>query len=98
MLDTTGRSMLQLVLQIKQRANMSSNKYHSRHEQLDVEKCVRQSGGNKFDLILMASQRGREIKSQNQHSIHMEHHHGVITALLEIQGGKVDWEYFKKIK
>ena len=77
---------------------MSSNKYHSRHEQLDVEKCVKQAGGNKFELIIMAAQRGREIKSQNQNSIHMEHHHGVVTALLEIQGGKVDQEYFKKIK
>lgn len=74
------------------------SKYHSRHEQLDVEKCVEKSGGNKFDLIIMASQRAREIKSQNQHSVHMEHHHGVVTALLEIQSGKVDHEYYKKIK
>jgi hypothetical protein len=74
------------------------SKYHSRHEQLDVEKCVRESGGNRFDLILMASQRGREIKSQNQHSVHMEHHHGVVTALLEIQGGKVNAEWIGKIK
>lgn len=75
-----------------------SSKYHSRHEQLDVEKCVRISGGNKFDLILMASNRGREIRKQNQHSIHMEHHHGVVTALLEIQGGKVDPDWQKKVK
>lgn len=74
------------------------SKYHSRHEQLDVEKCVKQSGGNKFDLIIMAAQRAREIKSQNQHSVHMEHHHGVVTALLEIQSGIVDQEYYKKIK
>jgi len=74
------------------------SKYHSRHETLDVEKCVRESGGNKFDLIIMASQRAREIKGQNQHSVHMEHHHGVITALLEIQSGKVDKEFYTKIK
>jgi len=75
-----------------------SSKYHSRHEQLDVEKCVRQSGNNRFDLIIMASQRAREIKMGNSHSMKMEHHHGVITALLEIQGGNVDQEYYKKIK
>ena len=73
-------------------------KYASRGEQLDVEKCVRISGGNKFDLILMAAQRGREIRSQNQHSVHMEHHHGVVTALLEIQSGKFEEEFWKKIK
>ena len=61
------------------------SKYHSRHEQLDVEKCVKQSGGNRFDLIIAASHRARQIKTQNQNSTHMEHHHGVLTALLEIQ-------------
>jgi len=74
------------------------SKYHSRHEHLDVEKCVKESGGNKFELIIMAAQRAREIKAGNSHSIHMEHHHGVMTALLEIQHGKVDQEYYKKIK
>jgi DNA-directed RNA polymerase omega subunit len=75
-----------------------SSKYHSRHEQLDVEKCVKQSGGNKFDLIIMAANRGREIKQQNQHSKHMEHHHGVVTALLEIQSGTVDPNWCNKVK
>jgi DNA-directed RNA polymerase omega subunit len=75
-----------------------STKYISRGEQLDKEKCVKQSGGNQFELIIMAAQRAREIRSQNQHSNKMEHHHGVVTALLEIQSGKVDTEYFKKIK
>jgi DNA-directed RNA polymerase omega subunit len=64
------------------------SKYHSRHEQLDVEKCVKQSGGNRFDLIIAASNRARQIKNQNQNSTHMEHHHGVLTALLEIQHGQ----------
>ena len=64
------------------------SKYHSRHEQLDVEKCVKQSGGNRFDLIIAASNRARQIKTQNQNSTHMEHHHGVLTALLEIQHGR----------
>lgn len=79
------------------RSTMSS-KYHSRHEHLNVEQCVKNSGGNKFDLIIMAAQRAREIKAGNSHSTKMEHHHGVLTALLEIQGGKVDQDYYKKIK
>ena len=75
-----------------------SSKYHSRHSEFNKELCVKNAGGNQFDMIIMASQRAREIKSQNQHSIHMEHHHGVLTALLEIQSGKADQEFYKKIK
>jgi len=74
------------------------SKYNSRGEQLDVEKCVKLSGGNKFDLIIMAAIRGREIRSQNQHSTKMEHHHSVVTALLEIQNGKNPEDWQKKVK
>ena len=74
------------------------SKYNSRGTQIDKEKCVRNAGGNQFDLIIMAAQRGREIRAGNSHSTKMEHHHGVVTALLEIRNGKVDTEYFKKIR
>ena len=77
---------------------MSLNKYHSRHQEFNKEICVKNAGGNQFELIIMAAQRAREIKMGNSHSTKMEHHHGVLTALLEIQEGKVDQEYFKKIK
>ncbi len=63
-------------------------KYVSRGEAIDTEKCVRVSGGNRFDLIIMASQRAREIKQRNPNSVRMEHHHSPVTALLEIQSGK----------
>jgi DNA-directed RNA polymerase omega subunit len=74
------------------------SKYNSRHQEFNKEICVKNAGGNQFDLIIMGAQRAREIRGQNQHSTKMEHHHGVLTALLEIQSGKVDEEYFKKIK
>lgn len=76
--------------------NMS--KYVSRGEQLDKELCTKQAGGNQFELVIMASQRAREIKQQNSHSIKMEHRHGVVTALLEIQSGKIDPKWQQKIK
>jgi DNA-directed RNA polymerase omega subunit len=75
-----------------------SSKYHSRHQEFNKETCVKNAGGNQFDLIIMAAQRAREIKMGNSHSMKMEHHHGVMTALLEIQAGKADFEFFKKIK
>lgn len=72
--------------------------YISRGASIDTEKCVSEAGGNRFELVIMASQRAREIKQRNQHSIKHEHLHGVVTALLEIQDGNVDKEYYKKIK
>jgi DNA-directed RNA polymerase omega subunit len=77
---------------------MSSNKYHSRHSEFNKETCVKNAGGNQFDLIIMASQRAREIKMGNSHSNKMEHHHGVMTALLEIQSGKVEENWEHKIR
>ena len=70
----------------------------SRGSQIDTEKCVRITGNNRFDLVIMAAQRAREIKQQNKHSQRDEHAHGPVTALLEIQGGKIDFDYAKKIK
>jgi DNA-directed RNA polymerase subunit K/omega len=62
--------------------------YDSRHPQLDVEKCVALSGGNRFHMIIAASERARELKQKNRHSERVEHLHSPITALLEIQTGK----------
>jgi DNA-directed RNA polymerase subunit K/omega len=62
--------------------------YDSRHTQLDVEKCVALSGGNRFAMIISASERARELKIKNRHSDRIEHLHSPITALLEIQTGK----------
>ena len=70
----------------------------SRGPIVDTEKCVRESGGNRFDLVIMASQRAREIKQQNKHSTRDEHLHGPVTALIEIQSGKIDQDYALKIR
>jgi DNA-directed RNA polymerase omega subunit len=73
-----------------------TNKSNSRSSEVDIEKCVEVSGGNKFNLVLMAAQRARQIKHQNQGSQKHEHLHSNITALLEIQEGKHVSEMFKK--
>ena len=46
----------------------------------------------------MATQRAREIKQRNQHSMKVEHLHGVVTALLEIQDGNVEENWERKIR
>lgn len=53
--------------------------------------------GNRYDLILIASQRVRELK--NGHSPKLETKHGsTLTALKEVEQGLVGREYLKKIR
>ena len=70
----------------------------SRGSQVDMEKVIRQSGHGRFDMVIQATQRAREIKQQNKHSTKEEHLHGPVTALLEIESGKVDQDYALKVK
>ena len=72
--------------------------YDSRGPQLDMDKIVEQSGGNRFNLILMASARAREIRRQHASSERHEHVHPSVTALLEFQEGTLGPEYIKKVR
>lgn len=73
-------------------------KYQSRGPDLDMDKCVDQAGGNRFDLVIMASARAREIKRKNADSLRHEHTHSVVTALEDFQNGVVGPEYIKRVK
>lgn len=70
--------------------------YESRGTQVDTNACVEKIG-NRFDMILAASARAREIKRLNRSSTRFEHTHAPVTALLEIQEGKIGREYLKKV-
>jgi DNA-directed RNA polymerase subunit K/omega len=63
-------------------------KYESRGPDLDLDKAVELSGGNRFHLIIEASERARQIRRTNQSSDRFEHTHPCMTALLEYQEGK----------
>jgi DNA-directed RNA polymerase omega subunit len=68
----------------------------SRGTQVDTTACVDKIG-NRFDLILAASARAREIKRLNRNSTRFEHTHALVTALLEVQEGKIGREYLRKV-
>ena len=71
----------------------------SRGPQVDTDKCVEMSGGNRFDLVLIASERAREIRRQHTSSQKREHVHSIVTALMEIQQGTVEpRKYLNKVK
>jgi len=71
-------------------------KTETRHSQVDVEKCVQNSGNNKFDLILAATARVRELRQQRHETAPVA---TITDVLLEIQTGTIDpAEYKRKVK
>jgi DNA-directed RNA polymerase omega subunit len=68
----------------------------SRGTQIDTTVCVDKIG-NRFDMILVAAARSREISRLNRNSTRFEHTHAPVTALLEVQEGKIGREYLKKV-
>jgi DNA-directed RNA polymerase omega subunit len=71
----------------------------SRGTEIDMEKCVEQVGGNRFNLVLIASERARTIRRQNKESVTREHVYSIVTALDDIQRGTVDpTTYLAKVK
>ncbi len=71
---------------------------NSRVSDIDTDLCVKNSGGNRFDLVIMASARAREIRRMYSASTKHEHMHTPITALLEFQDGKLNKDYIKRVK
>ena len=70
----------------------------SRGPEVDIEKCVRNSGSGRFDMVLIACARAREVKRQHKSSDKYEHRHTIVTALKDIEAGTVDGPtYFAKV-
>ena len=71
----------------------------SRGPGVDTEVCTVNAGGNRFNLVLIASERAREIRRQNKDSDKREHVHSIVTALQEIQQGTIEpRKYLNKVK
>jgi DNA-directed RNA polymerase omega subunit len=67
----------------------------SRGPNVDTDKCVTNVGG-RFDLVLIATARAREIARQTREN--PVYVNANISALLEIQEGKIGREYLKKVR
>jgi len=65
-------------------------KIDSRHLQLDMEKCVRNVDNLRYDMVLVAAERLRELKKQHRHGKHQS----TIDSLLEVQEGRIDFEAY----
>ena len=75
-----------------------NKKVISRSTTVDTDRCVELVGGNRFEMMLIATVRAREISQRNKDSDKHEHMHSAITALLEIQEGKIGREYLKRVR
>ena len=76
---------------------MNRDMSNSRGTEIDPDKCLEEIGIDRFSMILVASARARELKRKNMNSVRREHIFPTVTALLEIQEGKIGKEYLKKI-
>ena len=70
----------------------------SRGTFIDTEKCVSMIGGNRFDLVLVAATRARELARQHRHAENKSQLNAPVSALLDIQEGRVGREYLKRIR
>lgn len=64
-------------------------------DSVDTEKCVT-NVGNRFDLVLIASHRTRELRRGHRKQVNSTNGH-VVSSLQEIEAGLVGRDYLKKI-
>ena len=73
------------------------SKSTSRGPDIDVETCVDAVGGNRFNLILIATNRARELRQRDRDG--STHKSACVSAMLEIQNGQVDAKrYLMKVR
>ena len=70
----------------------------SRGPDLDTQACVNQVGGSKYDLVLVAAARARELAQTHRANFESTSVHAPVSALLDIQRGLVGREYLRKIR
>ena len=69
----------------------------SRGTDINTDVCV-SNIGNRFDLVIVAAIRARELARQHRLSENPEQLNAPVTALLEIQSGKVNSDYLKRVR
>ena len=70
----------------------------SRGPQIDTDLCVANCNNNRYDLVIMASARAREIARQHRDSENPNHIYPIINALLEFQTGQIQLDSVRKVK
>jgi len=58
----------------------------SRGPQIDIQQCTQLVGGNKFELVLIAAQRARDLRKKNLDS----KSNFILDSLLDLQNKKIN--------
>jgi len=74
------------------------SKILSRATEVNIEKCVENVDGNRFNMVLIAAARSREISKRSRDTAPEVHSNSCVDALLEIQESKIGVEYLRKVK
>jgi DNA-directed RNA polymerase omega subunit len=69
----------------------------SRGPSIDTEHCVQMVGGNRFNLVLIAAARSRELARKHKSAELGTQLNAPVSALLDIQNGLVGEEYLRKV-
>ncbi len=72
-------------------------KTSSRGPDLNNDVCV-DNVGNRFDLVLVAAARARELMKQHANSGKQTMSNAPVSALMEIQEGKIGRDYLKRVR
>ena len=70
----------------------------SRGTGINTEKCVENAGGNRYNLVLIACHRARDIERHNIQLQKQAYENPIVSALLDVQNGAVGEEYLKRIR
>ena len=78
-------------------------KLDTQSKDIDVQKCVKNVGGNQFELILIAATRAREIANTRtiaqKNNPQLKYPVKTVTAALEeVLEGKIGREYLNKVR
>ena len=78
-------------------------KLDTQSKDIDVQKCVKNIGGNQFELILIAATRAREIANTRsvaqKNNPQLKYPVKIVTsALEEVLEGKIGREYLNKVR
>jgi DNA-directed RNA polymerase omega subunit len=72
-------------------------------QEIDVDKALANVGGNRFEMILIAATRAREIEStrriaQNTDSTVKFRNRTISAALQEVEEGKIGRDYLNRVR
>jgi DNA-directed RNA polymerase subunit K/omega len=70
----------------------------SRGPTIDMEKCLEQAGGNRYNMIIIAAQRAREIARKHRADERKDAAYPVVNALQQLEAGQYGIEYLNKVR